>query len=44
MRRAIATSRPIPKIEDANVVIFKFFDDEELADESQDCDPPSGPA
>ena len=33
MWREIATSRPIPKIEGANVVIFEFFDDEGRADE-----------
>ena len=25
-------------------VIFKFFDDEEMAGTSQDCGPPAGPA
>ena len=25
-------------------VIFEFYDDEELADESQDYDPPAGPS
>ena len=33
-----------PEDRDANVVIFKFCDDEEMADESQDCAPPAGPA
>ena len=28
----------------ADVVLFKFFDDEEVADESQYCAPPAGPA
>ena len=32
-----------PEDRDANVVIFKFCDDEELADESQDY-PPAWPA
>ena len=32
-----------PEDQDANVVIFNFCDDEELADESQDY-PPAGPA
>ena len=27
----------------ANVVIFKFCDDEEMAGESQDCNPPAEP-
>ena len=26
-----------PEDRDANIVIFEFYDDEELADESQDC-------
>ena len=26
-----------PEDRDANIVIFKFYDDEEMADESQDC-------
>ena len=33
-----------PEDRDANVVIFEFFDDEEMADESQDCGPPAGPS
>ena len=32
-----------PEDRDANVVIFKFCDDEELANESQDY-PPAGPS
>ena len=32
-----------PEDRDANVVIFKFCDDEELAAESQDCYPPAEP-
>ena len=32
-----------PEDRGANVVIFKFCDEEELADESHDCDPPAGP-
>ena len=32
-----------PEDRDANIVIFEFYDDEEMADESQDCDPPAGP-
>ena len=32
-----------PEDRGANVVIFKFCDDEELADESQDCGAPAGP-
>ncbi len=33
-----------PEDRDANVVIFEFCDDEEMADESQDCAAPAGPA
>ena len=43
MWRKRATSRPILKIEDANIVIFDFFDDDEMADESQDYAPSGGP-
>ena len=32
-----------PEDRGANIVIFKFYDDEELADESRDC-PPAGPS
>jgi hypothetical protein len=32
-----------PEDRGADIVIFKFCDDEELADESQDCDRPAGP-
>ena len=32
-----------PEDRGANVVLFKFCDDEELAEESQDC-PPAGPS
>ena len=32
-----------PEDRGANIVIFKFCDDEELADESQDCGAPAGP-
>jgi hypothetical protein len=30
-----------PEDRDANIVIFKFCDDEEMAGESQDCYPPT---
>ena len=33
-----------PEDRGANVLIFKFCHDEELADEGQDCGPPAGPA
>ena len=33
-----------PEDRGANVVIFKFFHDEELADEGQDCGSPARPA
>jgi hypothetical protein len=33
-----------PEDRDADVVIFKFFDDEEVAGGSEDCAPPAGPA
>ena len=33
-----------PEDRGANVVIFKFCHDEELADEGQDCGPPARPA
>ena len=33
-----------PEDRDANVVIFKFFDDEEMADKGQDCAAQAGPA
>ena len=33
-----------PEDRGADVVIFEFYDDEEMADESQDCTPPAGPA
>jgi len=33
-----------PEDQGADVVIFKFFGEEELADESRDCGPPAGPA
>jgi hypothetical protein len=33
-----------PEDRGANIVIFKFCDDEETAGESQDCYPPAGPA
>ena len=33
-----------PEDRDANIVIFKFYDDEEMAGESQDCTAPAGPA
>ena len=29
-----------PEDRGADVVIFEFYDDKEMADESQDCDPP----
>ena len=32
-----------PEDRAANVVIFKFCDDEELGDEGQDCGPPARP-
>ena len=28
-----------PKDRDANIVIFEFYDDEDVADERQDCAP-----
>jgi hypothetical protein len=31
-----------PEDRDANIVIFQFFDHEEIADGGQDCGPPSG--
>jgi hypothetical protein len=31
-----------PEDLDANIVIYEFFDDEEMADEGQDCGPPGG--
>ena len=33
-----------PEDRGANIVIFEFYDDEEMADESQDCTAPAGPA
>ena len=33
-----------PEDRGANVVLFEFCDEEELADESQDCTAPAGPA
>ena len=33
-----------PEDRGANVVLFKFCDEEELAEESQDCYPSAGPA
>ena len=33
-----------PEDRGANIVIFKFCDDEELTDESHDCGPPTEPA
>jgi hypothetical protein len=30
-----------PEDRGADVVIFEFYDDKEMADESQDCDPPA---
>jgi hypothetical protein len=33
-----------PEDRDANIVLFKFCDDEEMTDESQDCAPSAGPA
>ena len=33
-----------PEDRGANIVIFEFYDDEEMADEGQDCPPPAGPA
>jgi hypothetical protein len=33
-----------PEYQDADVVIFKFYDDEEMSDESQGCAPSAGPA
>jgi hypothetical protein len=32
-----------PKDRDADVVIFEFYDGEEIADEGQDCSPPGEP-
>ena len=31
-----------PEDQDANVVIFKFYDGEKIADGGQDCPPPGG--
>jgi hypothetical protein len=31
-----------PEDRGANIVIFEFYDDKEMADEAQDCFPPSG--
>ena len=33
-----------PEDRGANIVIFEFYDDEEMADESQDCTAPARPA
>ena len=33
-----------PEDRGANIVLFEFYNDEEMADESQDCGPPAGPA
>ena len=33
-----------PEDRDANIVIFNFFDDEEMAGESKDCTAPAGTA
>ena len=33
-----------PEDRDANIVIFEFFDHEEIADGGQNCGPPAGPA
>jgi hypothetical protein len=33
-----------PEDRGANIVIFKFCDDEGTAEESRDCGPPAGPA
>jgi cobalamin biosynthesis Mg chelatase CobN len=33
-----------PEDRGANVVIFRFCDDEEMSEESQDCAPSTGPA
>ena len=41
-RREIAAAHPEDR--GANIVIFKFCDDEELVDESQDCYSSAGPA
>ena len=32
-----------PEDRDANIVIFEFFDDEEMADEGPDCAPSAAP-
>ena len=32
-----------PEDRDANIVVFKFCDDEEMADKSQDCAPSAEP-
>ena len=32
-----------PEDRGANIVLFEFYDEEELADESQDCGAPAGP-
>ena len=33
-----------PEDQDADIVIFEFYNDEEMSDESQDCAPSAGPA
>ena len=37
MRRVDRHYAAHPEDRDANIVIFKFYDDEEMAGESQDC-------
>ena len=32
-----------PEDRDANITIFEFYDDKEMAGESQDCNPPAEP-
>ena len=41
MRRELDTTRAIQSI-GTNIVIFEFFDDEEMANESQVCTAPVG--
>jgi hypothetical protein len=42
MRRELDTTRAIQSI-GTNIVIFEFFDDEEMADEGPDCAPSAAP-
>ena len=42
MRRELDTTRAIQSI-GTNIVIFEFFDDEEMAGEGPDCAPSAAP-